>query len=34
MIMLFIVNELINVHDKVIMLIWNMERPPGKIALP
>jgi hypothetical protein len=34
MIMLYIVNGLFNVHDKIIMLIWNMERPPGKTVLP
>jgi hypothetical protein len=33
MIMLFIVKGLFSIHDKIIMLIGNMERPPVKTVL-
>ena len=29
-----IIVGLIIVHDKIILFIWNMERPPKKIVLP
>jgi hypothetical protein len=34
MIMLIIVNRLFIVHDKIILVNWNMERSPEKIVLP
>jgi hypothetical protein len=34
MIMLFTINGLFIVLDKIILVNWNMERPPEKIVLP
>jgi hypothetical protein len=34
MIMLITVNGLFIVHDKIILVNWNMEQPPEKTVLP
>jgi hypothetical protein len=34
MIILISVNGLFTVHDKIVLINWNMERPPRKTVLP